>query len=151
MQYQQGTIGRIFILRLEAGDRLPETIESFAQEHNIHSATVLYLGGAADGSRLVVGPEPNRGETIVPMVHILQGIQEVMGVGTLFPNESGDPILHLHAASGREGGATVGCTRAGVEVWLVGEVVILEIAGVAAQRKKTPAGHLELLELPTAK
>ena len=35
----------------------------------------------------------------------------------------------MHAAAGREGRATVGCTRAGVDVWLVGEVVLLEILG----------------------
>ena len=147
MQYEEGTIGRIFVLRLEEGDRLPETVETFAREHGIRAATVLYLGGAADGSKLVVGPEENRGEAIVPIVHRLKGIQEVMGVGTLFPNESGDPILHLHAATGREGDATVGCTRAGVAVWLVGEVVLFEIAGSSGQRRTIPGTPLELLEL----
>lgn len=151
MQYEEGTIGRIFVLRLEEGDRLPESIETFARDHGIRAATVLYLGGAADGSKLVVGPEENRGDAIVPIVHRLQGTQEVLGVGTLFPNESSEPILHLHAATGREGGATVGCTRAGVAVWLVGEVVILEIADTSGQRKAIQGTPLELLELSDSK
>ena len=151
MQYEEGTIGRIFVLRLEEGDRLPQSIETFAQEHGVRAAAVFYLGGAADGSKLVVGPEANRGDTIVPIIHKLQGTQEVMGVGTLFPNESGEPILHLHAATGREGKATVGCTRAGVEVWLVGEVIILEIAGSSGERKAIPGSPLELLELGDSK
>jgi predicted DNA-binding protein with PD1-like motif len=81
------------------------------------------------------------------MIHTLAGIQEVVGVGTLFPNEAGQPVLHLHAAAGREGGATVGCSRAGVEVWLVGEVIILEVTGTTAVRKKDPATGFQLLDL----
>jgi uncharacterized protein len=145
MQYSEGTIGRIFTLRLEDGDRLPDSIENFAGEHGVKSAMVIYLGGATDGSRLVVGPEENR-DTIVPMVHVLQGRQEVVAVGTLFPNEAGNPVLHLHAAVGREGKATVGCTRAGVDVWLVGEVLILEILGTNGQRRKDPQSGFELLQ-----
>jgi predicted DNA-binding protein with PD1-like motif len=147
MQYSQGTIGRVFVLRLESEDRLPESIETFAREHDIQHAMVTYLGGAGEGSRLVVGPEKNRGEDIVPIIHSLQGIQEVVAVGTLFPNASGDPVLHMHAAVGREGDATVGCTRAGVQVWLVGEVVLLEFLGVKGERRKDAQSGLELLRL----
>ena len=71
------------------------------------------------------------------MLHILGGIHEVLGVGTLFVDESGHPRLHMHAAAGREGKAVVGCTRAGVEVWLVGEVVLLEISGIGGCVRKT--------------
>ena len=148
MQYSEGTVGRVFVLRLEDGERLPDAIEAFARDHGVRSAMVYFLGGAADGSRLVVGPEANRGDAIVPMVHTLEGIQEVLAVGTLFPDESGEPFLHLHAATGREGGATVGCTRAGVEVWLVGEVILLEIVGTDAVRKKDPRSGIQLLTAP---
>jgi uncharacterized protein len=147
MQYGEGRLGRVFVLRLEEGERLNETIEAFAREHGIEGAMVMYLGGARDGSRVVVGPEAGRGDAVVPMVFALQGIQEVLAVGTLFPTESGEPALHLHAASGREGGATVGCTRAGVDVWLVGEVVILEILGSGACRRKDPPTGFQLLQV----
>lgn len=147
MQYREGRIGRIFVLRLEAGERLPEAIESFAREQGLKEAMVIYVGGAQNGSRLVVGPEAGRTDAIIPLIHTLVGIQEVVGVGTLFPNEAGEPVLHLHAATGREGGATVGCSRAGVEVWLVGEVIILEVAGTDAVRKKDPATGFQLLDL----
>jgi len=147
MQYSEGRLGRIFTLRLEDGERLPDILEAFARERAIQRALVFYLGGAQDGSRVVVGPEAGK-ETIVPMIHVLQGIQEVLAVGTIFPNAAGEPVMHLHAASGREGGATVGCTRAGVEVWLVGEVVILEILGTSGQRLKDPESGFELLQFP---
>ncbi|MEW6658440.1 MAG: PPC domain-containing DNA-binding protein [Thermodesulfobacteriota bacterium] len=145
MQYSEGRLGRIFTLRLEDGERLPDVLEAFAREQGLQGALVFFLGGAQHGSRVVVGPEAGR-ETVVPLIHVLQGIQEVLAVGTIFPNEEGQPVMHLHAASGREGGATVGCTRAGVEVWLVGEVVILEILGTSGQRLKDPGTGFELLQ-----
>ena len=147
MQYGEGRLGRVFVLRLEEGEALNATIESFAREHGIEGAMVLYLGGARDGSRVVVGPEAGRGEAVVPLVYALRGIQEALAVGTLFRSEAGDPVLHMHAAAGREGGATVGCTRAGVEVWLVGEVVILEILGSGARRLRDPQTGFQLLQI----
>jgi predicted DNA-binding protein with PD1-like motif len=148
MQYGEGRLGRIFALRLDEGERLPDAIEAFAREQGVLRAMVIYLGGAKDGSRLVVGPEAGRADAIIPMIHTLTGIQEVVAVGTLFPNEAGESVLHLHAATGREGHATVGCTRAGVEVWLVGEVILLEILGIAGARRKDPQSGFELLQFP---
>ena len=146
MQYQEGSIGRVFALRLEEGDRLPDALEAFAREQNLEAAMVIYVGGAKGGSRLVVGPDASRPEAIVPLVHSLTGIQEVLAVGTLFPDEQGEPVLHLHAATGREGNATVGCSRAGVEVWLVGEVIILEILGTNGRRRPEPPSGFSLLQ-----
>jgi predicted DNA-binding protein with PD1-like motif len=151
MQYGEGRLGRVFVLRLTEGEVLNEVIEAFAREHGVAGAMLMYLGGARDGSRVVVGPEAGRGEAVVPLVHALSGIQEVLAVGTLFPNEAGEPALHMHAAAGREGGATVGCTRAGVEVWLVGEVVLLEILGSAARRRLDPPTGFQLLSVTEAK
>jgi len=148
MQYSEGKIGCIFALRLEAGDMLPDTVEEFAREHGIQNAMVTYVGGAETGSRLVVGPEKDRGDDVVPIVHALDGIHEVVAVGTIFPNESGNPVLHLHAAVGREGEASVGCTRPGVRVWLIGEVLIFEVLGLQGERKKDPRIGLELLQMP---
>lgn len=148
MRYGEGKIGRVFVIRLEDGDRLPESLEDFALEHGLESAVVVLLGGAADGSRLVVGPEPHRGVGMVPMIHVLAGSQEIAAMGTIFPDESGKPVLHMHASVGREGKATVGCTRAGVKVWLVGEAVILEILGSRGIRRKDAQTGFQLLQLP---
>jgi uncharacterized protein len=147
MQYCEASLGRVWVLRLEEGDRLPDTIEQFARDRGLRQGLVFYVGGAGDGSRLVVGPEEGRGDQIIPIVHTLTGAQEVLAVGTIFTNEANLSVLHLHAAVGREGDATVGCTRAGVDVWLVGEVVILEITGAEAQRRRNPKSGLELLEM----
>ncbi|MHC1744078.1 MAG: PPC domain-containing DNA-binding protein [Syntrophobacteraceae bacterium] len=145
MQYSEAKIGRVFVMRLEDGERLPETIESFAREHQVESGMVILIGGVGDGSRMVVGPERESGRGVVPLVHVLTGIQEILAVGTLFPDESGNPMLHMHGATGREGGAAVGCTRAGMEVWLVGEVILLEMVGSGGVRRKDPGTGFQLL------
>jgi len=146
MQYQQGSIGRVFALRLEEGERLPDSLEAFAKEQALQAALVIYVGGAKGGSRLVVGPDASQPEAIIPLIHTLSGIQEVLAVGTLFPDDQGEPVLHLHAAAGREGDATVGCSRAGVEVWLVGEVIILEILGTKGRRRPEAPSGFSLLQ-----
>ncbi len=146
MQFSEGQMGRIFVLRLEEGERLNDTIEKFAREQKINHGLAFYLGGAGDGSQVVVGPEANR-EGIIPMIYTWRGAQEVLALGTLIPDEAGEPVLHLHAAAGREGQATVGCTRAGVAVWLVGEVVLLEILGSAATRRKDAQTGFQLLKV----
>lgn len=149
MKSTQGSIGRVFILRLEDGDVVNETLEAFARDEGVSRALAFYLGGSAAGSRLVVGPDAGRNDAIVGLVHVLAGApREVLAVGTLLPNEAGEPSLHMHAAAGREGDATVGCTRAGLETWLVGEVVLLEILGTDARRTIDPGSGFELLSLP---
>lgn len=147
MRYDEGQVGRVFVLRLEEGEKIPEVIENFAREKGVQRAMAILLGGIDDGSRVVVGPEAGRGREIVPLVHTLSGIQEILGVGTLFPDEKGNPVLHMHGASGREGGSSVGCTRAGVTVWLVGEVILLEILGSRAVRTKDAVTGLSLLSV----
>jgi predicted DNA-binding protein with PD1-like motif len=147
MQYREGRLGRAFILRLEEGERLNDSIESFAREKQISHGLAFFLGGSGDGSQVVVGPEAGR-EAIIPLLHTLRGEQEVLALGTIIPNEAGEPVLHMHGAAGREGRATVGCTRAGVAVWLIGEVVLLEILGTeAALRKKDAATGFQLLKI----
>lgn len=145
MQYTEGRMGRVFVLRLEDGERLNDTLEAFAREQNLAHALAFYLGGSASGSMVVVGPDAERTDAVVPIIHELIGSQEVLAVGTLIPDENGVPVLHMHAAAGREGQATVGCTRAGVDVWLVGEVVLLEIIGPEARRRKHPETGFQLL------
>ena len=45
MQYREGRLGRIFILRLEEGERLNDTIENFAREQKISHGLAFFLGG----------------------------------------------------------------------------------------------------------
>jgi len=144
MQYSEGSIGRIFTLRLESGERVPDAIEEFARAKGINSAFCAMLGGIGGGN-IVVGPRDGDSPVIDPILFPITGAHEVAAVGTLFPDESGTPVLHMHAALGREGRTHAGCIRPGLDVWLVGEVVILEILDSGMLRRTDPASGLPLL------
>ena len=144
MIVRQGSIGRAFVLRLEDGDRLPDSIEAFAREHGVAQGVCLLLGGVGPG-KLVVGPEDGAAAQVTPMIRALTDIHEAAAVGTLFEDESGAPRLHMHTAVGRGEDAHAGCVRQGVDVWKVAEVVVLELVGVPMRRKVDPAFGFELL------
>jgi predicted DNA-binding protein with PD1-like motif len=122
-----------------------EVIEAFASEQDIKAAPDN--GGCGDkGSGLVVGPLDADARPVVPLEHILTDVHEMTGSGTVFPNEEGLPILHVHAAFGREGKATMGCIRRGVVVWQVLEVIMIELLGSSTIRRKDPSTGFELLD-----
>ena len=147
MKYSEAQLGRIFILRLEHGDMIPEIIEDFASDHQVKSAMVHFIGGADTNSRVVVGPEDGTALRPRPVVTNLLGTSEAIGAGTLFTNEEGLPKLHLHSAFGRSRETVTGCTREGVKVWHIGEVVIFELVNTSAKRKIDPGTGFELLEM----
>ena len=146
MDYSQASMGRIFILRLHDGEIVHETLESFAEKNQVKSALCLFLGGAEDKSKLVVGPKNGDVLPIEPMTTLLKGVHEGCAVGTIFSGPDGKPTLHMHGSFGRNDNAVTGCMRKGVEVWLIGEVVIFELTGSSARREKDPKTGFEVLE-----
>ncbi|BCS86932.1 PPC domain-containing DNA-binding protein [Pseudodesulfovibrio sediminis] len=144
MQYSEGTIGRVFTLRLEDNERVPGCIEQFAKNHNIRAAFCTLIGGIDNGT-LITGPENGDAPTIKAMHLPITNAHEVAGLGTLFPNESGEPVLHMHAALGRDGKTHTGCIRPGLDVWLIGEVIIMEILNTDMLRKEDTRSGFELL------
>ncbi len=145
MKYSQAKQGRIFVIRLEDGDIIHEEIEKFAREKSIKAGALIILGGADQGSKLVVGPEHGRKEPIVPMEYILDNVNEIAGTGTIFPDEKGKPILHMHIACGRETSTITGCVRRGVKAWHVLEVILFELIDTTAVRVLDPVTGFELL------
>ena len=146
MKYSQATGGRVFVVRLEDGDVLHREIEQFARMESINAASVIAVGGIDKGSRLVVGPKKGRAAPVEPMEHVLEEVHEVLGTGTIFPNEKGEPVLHLHLAAGRRKSALAGCVRRGVKVWHVLEVIVTEIVGTGAVRRMDASTGFELLQ-----
>jgi predicted DNA-binding protein with PD1-like motif len=68
------------------------------------------------------------------MHRILADVHEVSGVGTLFPDDEGNPILHMHMACGRQSETVTGCIRTGVKVWQVMEIVLFELMDSTSRR-----------------
>jgi predicted DNA-binding protein with PD1-like motif len=146
MKYSSAQLGRVLVVRLEDGDVVHESIEEAARAEGILRAAVILLGGADGGSRIVVGPEDGAVRPVVPIERVLYDVHEMAGAGTIFPDETGRPVLHLHAAFGRDDQVTAGCIRTGVRTWVVAEAVIIELVGSEATRRVDPATGFELLD-----
>jgi predicted DNA-binding protein with PD1-like motif len=136
MKYSEGKIGRIFVLSLEDGERLPEAVEDFCAKNRVARAMCILVGGIDDGGTIVVGPSDRDAMPAVPLLFKLNGVHEVNAVGTIFPDNEGFPRLHMHAALGREGRTHTGCIRPGIDVWKLGEFIIFEILNSPAARKR---------------
>lgn len=134
MKYSQAKQGRVFIIRLEDGDIVHEEIEKLAREQSITAAALIVVGGAAKNSKLVVGPQQEHARPVQPMEYILDDVHEIAGTGTLFPDDEGNPLLHMHMACGRNLSTITGCVRTGVKVWQIMEVVLIELVDTTAIR-----------------
>ena len=145
MIVSEGRLGRVFVLRLGDGDRIPDAIEAFAAARGIDAALVAALGGLQNG-RLVTGPLDGPDKPPRTLTAAIEAVHEAAAVGTLFPGPDGRPSLHLHATLGRGDSARTGCARPGLDVWTVLEVVILEIEGLDLARLPDAATGFDLLQ-----
>lgn len=145
MKATEGRIGRVFVIRLEDGDKIPGAIEQFAAEKGISAGHVTILGGVGSG-QVTTGPRYTDRMPPDPLLLPVDGAHDVLGVGLLAPGEDGKSVLHIHAAMGRAGQTLTGCLQAGVETWLVGEVVLYEITGIDAVRILDARSGFALLE-----
>ncbi|OPX66450.1 MAG: hypothetical protein A4E37_01964 [Methanoregulaceae archaeon PtaB.Bin056] len=142
MQCTEGRAGRIFVLRIDHGEDLLESLLQCIREKQIHCGTVQVLGALGE-AHLVTGPE----EPVLPPVphhEKVDGGWEVLGIGSISWGEDG-PHLHLHSAVGRGSQSLAGCLRDKARAYIVVEATITEIAGIHAVR-----GHDEVtgLHLP---
>jgi predicted DNA-binding protein with PD1-like motif len=144
MQYTEGQLGRVFVVRIDNGEDMLISLRQFIEDKSIQAGSILFLGALMNG-RMVTGPE----EPVIPPVPhfvMFEGGWEVFGVGTIYPGEEG-PHIHYHASVGRSGHALTGCLREKATTYLIIEAVILEFTGLTARRefdKKTQV-HLPVL------
>lgn len=146
MKATEGKIGRVFIIRLEEGDIIPDCIEEFAREKRIGAGHAVIVGGIGSGE-VVVGPRDSNEMPPDPMLLPVDGAHEVLASGIIAPDGNGNPVLHIHGALGRSENTLTGCLRPGVTTWLVGEVVLYEILGVDAKRVKDKRSGFALLTI----
>jgi predicted DNA-binding protein with PD1-like motif len=144
MEYTQGSLGRVFVARLHDGESVYDAVEEITRREHVSAAAVLAVGGMRRG-KVVTGPENPTGR-IVPHYEEFDDARELVGVGTVFPQD-GAPSLHFHAGIGRGDSALVGCPRAGMEAFLVLEVVIIELVGIEADRVMDEKAGLRLLKV----
>ena len=137
-------MGRIFVLRMDHGEDLIESLQKFLREKKITSCTVLFMGAMRDG-RAVTGPKlPVVPPT--PNYEAYESAWEVFGMATIYPSIEG-PMLHIHSALGRGRQSILGCIRDKAEVYLIVEAVLFEICGLTAERAWDEKMQLYLLSL----
>jgi hypothetical protein len=132
MQYTEGQLGRVFVVRVDDGEDMLVSLHQFINDKCIQAGSILFLGALMNG-RMVTGPE----EPVIPPVPhfvMFEGGWEVFGVGTIYPGEGG-PHIHYHASVGRSGHALTGCLREKAITYLIVEAVILEFTGLSARRE----------------
>lgn len=148
MQYAQGTIGRVFLLKFEDKDDLLGEMKKLAVVEHIRAATIMLLGGMRSAG-IVSGPR----EPVIPpdplWVNFNDG-REIVGFGTLFRHGE-EPVIHLHGAIGRGDETFVGCVRKDSTVFLVVEAMITEITGIDAKKEPDSASGLVMLRLAGGK
>lgn len=132
MQYTEGQIGRVFVVRIDDGEDMLLSLRQFILDKNIHTGSIHFLGALMNG-RMVTGPE----EPVIPPVPhfvMFEGGWEIFGIGTIYPGEGG-PHIHYHASVGRSGHALTGCLREKAITYLIVEAVIMEFTGLSARRE----------------
>ena len=116
MKASEGRVGRVFVIRLEHGDIIPDCIERFAEEKKISVGQVIMIGGIGEG-QVVVGPRHSNEMPPEPMLVPVDGAHELIALGVIAPDKTNKPVLHVHGSLGRAGKATTGCLRPGVSTW----------------------------------
>ncbi|EPR39357.1 protein of unknown function DUF296 [Desulfovibrio sp. X2] len=144
MLVSEGRIGRVFVVRLEDGDRLPDALEALAAEKKLAAGVCMLLGGAREG-RLVTGPLDGEAAQIRPIIESFGEVHEMAALGTIFPDAEGTPRLHMHGSFGRANATRTGCMRQGVDVWRLAECVVIEVLDADMVRKVDPAFGFEVL------
>jgi predicted DNA-binding protein with PD1-like motif len=132
MQYSEGRIGRVFVLRIDDGEDFLGVTREFVKTHAVTAGTILYLG-ALRQAKMVTGPEE---AVFPPDPHFVmfEGGWEMVGIGTI-TMEDGSPAIHFHTSVGRAGHALTGCLREKAVTYIVAEAVILEFSGISIVRQ----------------
>jgi len=131
MEYQTGSTGRVFYVRFDDGDDMLEGLGRIIKNEDIQCAWLQIFGGLRSAG-VVSGPR----KPVVPPDPVWQDVgdtREILGTGSVFW-DNGKPLVHLHAALGRHGDTLTGCVRKNTRVYLVVEVMIMELVGLDVTR-----------------
>lgn len=142
MDYTSGSLGRVFVARVDHGEDLLAALTGLADAEEVEVGAVLVLGALING-RMAQGPTA-LALPPVPVFTAFEDGRELLGAGTLL-REEGRPVLHLHAATGRADATSIGCLREQAGVYATVEVVLFELL-LGARRRMDPASGFSRVE-----
>lgn len=143
MEYGTGKTGRIFAIRFDDGDDFLQELINVVKKEHIEAGWFTMIGGLRQ-AEVVTGPQ----EPTVPPIPVwasVDGAREVVGAGSVFWDENGEPKIHLHAALGHQGQTMTACVRKGTKTYLILEAYLTEIVGLQATRPWFPTGQFNRL------
>ncbi len=146
MKATEGKIGRVFVLRLEENDKLPNCLEDFARDNDIHNGYVNFIAGIKTG-KIVTGPKDSAARPVETINQTIDNTHESAALGLLARDTANNPVLHIHGFFGRDGNTLSGCLRNGVDVWVTGEAILYEILDVTCLRELDPETGFSLLQV----
>ena len=98
MKAREGKIGRVFVIRLEDGDKIPDCLETFADDNSVKAGHVVLVGGIG-GGQIVAGPRNSNARPPDPMLLPIDGAHEVAGVGVMVIRRDRGRCIVLPVAS----------------------------------------------------
>jgi len=131
MEYRAGKAGRVFYARLDDGDDLHEGIKELVVREDVRCAWFHIFGGLRSAG-VVIGPR----EPVMPPDPVWKEVEdarEIIGTGTVFWDKD-TPLIHLHAAMGHHGDTLTGCVRRNSRVYLVIELMLVEVTEIEVTR-----------------
>jgi len=143
MEYRTGKIGRVLVIRFDDGDDFLQELINVVKKEAIQNGWFTMIGGLRQAD-VVTGPE----EPTMPPIPVwatVDGAREVVGIGSVFRDETGEPKIHLHTALGHHGQTLTGCVRKGTKTYLILEAYLTEITELNATRPWFPEGQFNRL------
>jgi uncharacterized protein len=131
MEYRSGSVGRVFSIRFDEGDDFLGGLTDLVRKEEVRCAWFHVLGGLRQ-AEVVTGPR----EPVMPPEPVwasLAGARETLGSGSIYWDDE-EPRIHLHAALGHHGETITACVRKGTKVYLVLEVLLIELLGLGGSR-----------------
>ena len=132
MEYTQVQLGRVFIIRLDNGDDLLDSIKQITIKENIKTG-FAHIIGACSKSNVVLGPK-ERSLPPVPYYWNFDDARELLGFAFI-AQENNEPKIHLHSGIGHYTETKLGCIRNECNVFLTVEAVIQEVISNNITRK----------------
>lgn len=142
MEYRTGKVNRVFTVRFDDGDAFLDELLGLIIKEDVRAGWFHILGGLRQ-AEVVTGPR----EPVMPPEPVWDTIRtarETLGTGSVFW-DGDEPKIHLHAAMGHHGDTLTACVRKGAKVYLVLEVVLIEVTGFDASRPWFPEGGFNRL------
>ena len=138
--YISPQVGRTFILRLERGDYLRESLAELAEKENIKNAVIV--SGIATFDEAKIQTATTTGFPMEYRVEHLNEPLELAGLdGTII---NGKP--HIHGVVSSTAKTWAGHIPDGCRILYLGEVVVQELLGIQLKRKPDKDGVMLIYE-----